>query len=270
MLARAGAVDELTQLADQVLELPALDQHYAAESRAGPAPPRAPPVRARLRAHRSRRRRSALLEAGGARAEAELVAGQVLSLLRAGVRGGEIAVVYRSARQVAPTRVARVRPVRDRAQRAAVSCRCSHTPLGRALRGAARCALLDERQARAGGPAGLSARARAAGPSGGRRPARGRLLREGLRQRGGARARILGWRLAEIDELSDGPRPRRRSCARSRAALLAAPHRRTAPVLERRRGARRARARDAHASPAGARRARSAAVGDELSSCSTS
>ena len=89
-------VEELRPLADRVLELPALDEHYDDGARAprcttssatcsSPSPQRVDPGDA-----------VRLLEAGGERAEAELVAAEVLELLRAGVAGDEIAVVYRS------------------------------------------------------------------------------------------------------------------------------------------------------------------------------
>ncbi|MGO9823009.1 MAG: PD-(D/E)XK nuclease family protein [Solirubrobacteraceae bacterium] len=227
MLARAGAAAELTQLADQVLELPALDQHYTAESRAGlhhlerclfePDCERIDPGPA-----------VALLEAGGARAEAELVAGHVVSLLRAGVRGGEIAVVYRSARQVAPL-VSRVFAQYGIALNAGRELPLPHTPLGRALRGAARCALLDERQARA---ADLLDYLRAPGLLDHQEVAdrlEARLLREGRDSVAAAR-QILGWRLSELDELSGSSHPGAQLCALARR-LFAAPHRHTAPVL---------------------------------------
>ena len=227
MLARAGAVAELTQLADQVLELPALDQHYADESR---------PALHHLERHlfESDAERIdpgpavALLEAGGARAEVELVAGQVLSLLRAGVRGGEIAVVYRSARQVAPL-VRRVFAQYGIALSATRELPLSHTPLGRALRGAARCALLDERRARAGDlldylrAPGLLEHLEVADRL------EARLLRDGLDSASAAR-RMLGWRLAELDELSEAPDPGAQLCALARR-VFAIPHRRAAATL---------------------------------------
>jgi ATP-dependent helicase/DNAse subunit B len=227
MLARASAVAELTQLADQVLELPALDQHYADASRAAlhhlerhlfePDGERIDPGPS-----------VGLLEAGGTRAEAELVAGHVLSLLRAGVRGGEIAVVYRSARQVAPL-LRRVFAQYGIALSATRELPLSHTPLGRALRGAARCALLDERRARAAdlldylGAPGLLEHQEVADRL------EARLLREGLDSASAAR-RMLGWRLAELDELSDAADPGAQLRALARQ-LFAAPHRHAAPTL---------------------------------------
>ena len=151
--ARAEAVEELRPLAESVTELPAQDEHYAPESRRRAAPPRALPVRAR-RASGSTPAVAGvtLLEAGGERAEAELVAAHVLELRRAGVPASEIVVVYRSRERAAPLLAPRVRPVRDR--RSAVGRRrpFGHTPLGRAVLGAARCAL-DPEAARRRGPA---------------------------------------------------------------------------------------------------------------------
>ena len=77
LAARAEAVEELRPLAQRVLELPALDEHYAPGSRDAlhhlerwlfeAAPGRVDPGDA-----------VRLLEAGGERAEAELVAAEVL------------------------------------------------------------------------------------------------------------------------------------------------------------------------------------------------
>ena len=83
---------------ERVEELPALDDHYAPDSRealhalerglfAGGAP--------RASAEQAVR----LLAAGGARAEIELIAAEVLALLRAGTRPGDVAVVFRDPRR---------------------------------------------------------------------------------------------------------------------------------------------------------------------------
>jgi ATP-dependent helicase/DNAse subunit B len=84
----------------RVEELPALDDHYMPESRdalhalerglfvdGGPQATAADPIR--------------LLAAGGARAEIELIASEVLALLRAGTRPGDVAVVFRDPRRYA-------------------------------------------------------------------------------------------------------------------------------------------------------------------------
>ncbi|HEY1523493.1 MAG TPA: PD-(D/E)XK nuclease family protein [Solirubrobacteraceae bacterium] len=99
--ARAEVVEELRQLAGRVVELPALDEYYEPGSRRvlhhlerwlfATAPERVEPGDA-----------VALFEAGGQRAEAELVGAEVLSLLRAGVPGHEIAVVCRSLAGAGP------------------------------------------------------------------------------------------------------------------------------------------------------------------------
>ena len=85
--ARAEVVQELLPLAGEVIELPPGDEHYAPRSRPalhalerGLFDPQAPvhdPGEAVI-----------LLEAGGARAEAELIARRVLALVRDGVAAG--------------------------------------------------------------------------------------------------------------------------------------------------------------------------------------
>jgi ATP-dependent helicase/DNAse subunit B len=140
--ARAEAVQELRPVAERVIELPALDDHYAPAARAvlhhlerwlfAAAPERVEPGDA-----------VRLLEAGGERAEAELVAAEVLLLLRAGVPGEQIAVMCRSlARSAAvlesvfaqygiPTAIEWSVPF-------------ARTALGRAVLALARCALSEE------------------------------------------------------------------------------------------------------------------------------
>jgi ATP-dependent helicase/DNAse subunit B len=97
----AATFERLRALAgERVEELPALDDHYARESRdalhamerglfvdGAPQATDASPVR--------------LLAAGGARAEIELIAAEVLALLRDGMRPGEVAVVFRDPRRYA-------------------------------------------------------------------------------------------------------------------------------------------------------------------------
>ncbi len=140
--ARAEAVEELRPLASRVLELPALEEHYAAGSRAAlhhlerhlfePGAERLDPGGA-----------VRLLEAGGERAEAELVAAQVLDLLRAGVPGEEIVVLERSLSGMAPLleRVFAQYGVPAASQR---EVRVAHTALGRSVLALARCAWLDD------------------------------------------------------------------------------------------------------------------------------
>ena len=92
--ARAATVEELRPLAAEVLHLPERSEHYAPSARRAlhhlerslfePAPDRRPPNGA-----------VRLLEAGGERAEAELVGAEVLELMRQGVEPREIAVLLR-------------------------------------------------------------------------------------------------------------------------------------------------------------------------------
>ena len=115
LVARAETVEELRPLAQRVAELPAQDAHYAPGSRA-----------ALHHLERSLFEREpveridpgdavVLLEAGGERAEAELVAQQIHELRRAGVPGDEIVVIHRSRARAAPLLEPRVRAVRNRA-----------------------------------------------------------------------------------------------------------------------------------------------------------
>jgi RecB family exonuclease len=227
LVTRAEAVEELRPLADRVLELPALDEHYEPTSRAAlhhlerslfeAEPERVDPGAAVV-----------LLESGGARAEAELVAGRVLGLLRDGVAGDEIVVVYRSLASAAPL-VAAVFEQYGIALACTFELPLAHAPLGRALLGAARCALLDEGSA---GAQDLLAYLRAPGVL--ERPEIADALeadsrREGLRTAAAARAR-LGWNLAELDALRTATDPGGELCRLARR-LFAAPHRGAAPAL---------------------------------------
>jgi ATP-dependent helicase/DNAse subunit B len=229
--ARAEAVEELRPLAARVLELPAADDHYEPGSRAvlhqlerrlfEPRDPNAEVIDPGAAVR--------LLEAGGERAETELVASEVLALLRAGIPGEEIAVVYRS-----PSRsVALVERVFASAgiplafeHRVAFG----HTTLGRGLLGLARCALLEEERARAGDlidylrSPGLLAHPEVA--DGLERDVR----REGLRTAALARAK-LGWRLSEIEAMREARDPIAELNRQARR-LFAAPHRRRAPMLD--------------------------------------
>ncbi len=137
--ARAEVVEELRQLATRVVELPALDEYYEPGARQAlhhlerwlfaSAPERLSPGDA-----------VELLEAGGQRAEAELVGAEVLSLLRSGVPGHEIAVVCRSLAGAGPL----IQSVFDQyGIPVAIERRLpfAATALGRALIALARCAL---------------------------------------------------------------------------------------------------------------------------------
>jgi ATP-dependent helicase/DNAse subunit B len=225
--ARAEVVQELRALAQRVKELPALDEHYELQSRAPlhhlerwlfePAADRVDPgptVR--------------LLEAGGERAEVELVAAEVLELLRAGMPAEEIVVVYRSLARAAPL----LERVFERYGIALASQRripFTHTAFGRSVRALARCALLAEEQARAEDlldylrSPGLLERIEVADAL------EADIRRQGLRTAAQARAR-LGWELPEIDALrnaDDAPA----ELARNARRLFAGPYRSTAALL---------------------------------------
>jgi len=227
LLARAEPVQALAPLADRVLELPALDQHYE------------PRARAALH-HLERRLFEAggeridpgaavrLLEAGGERAEAELVAREVLALRAAGVAAEQMVVVHRSPARVAPL-IAHVFGDYGLELAGAHRLPFAHTPLGRGVRALARCALLDAEQASAQDlvdyirAPGTLARIEVADA------VEARVRREGLRTAAQARA-CLRWTLDEIDSLRAASDPAG-ELGRHARRLFAAPHHRTAPIL---------------------------------------
>jgi ATP-dependent helicase/DNAse subunit B len=228
LVARAETMEELRPLAEQVIELPAQDEHYAPASRAvlhhlerslfatEPAE-RVEPGEA-----------VTLLEAGGERAEAELVAEQVLELLHAGVPASEVVVIYRSRSQAAPL-LGHVFAQYGIPLATGHAPPLAHTPLGRGVLGAARCALLPAGEARA---ADLLAYLRTPGRLETPEIADGLdadIRREGLRTAAQARDR-LGWELPELDELGQAADPARALCRLARR-LFAAPHRDAAPEL---------------------------------------
>jgi len=226
--ARAEVVEELRPLAERVIELPASDEHYAPGSRTAlhhlerelfepDAVSRIDPGRA-----------IALFEAGGERAEAELGAAEVLELLRAGVPGEEIAVVYRSLAAAAPL-VERVFAQYGIAVAVDRRTALRHTALGRSLLALARCALLDDGPGRANDLLEYL-----------RSPGRGEppetvdrlekdVRRKSLKTMQAARAR-LDADLGEIDKLRAAEDPAKELAAQARR-LLAAPHQAKAPVL---------------------------------------
>lgn len=225
--ARAEVVAELRQIAQRVLELPPLDEYYESESRAAlhhlerelfEAPGEQVDPRAAIR----------LLEAGGERAEAELVAAEVLALLRAGVPAEEIVVVYRSLGRAAPVierAFARygIHPAIER------QVSFGHTSLGRGLLALARCALLEDERTR---PEDLLWYLRTPGML--ERPEladalEARVRRECLRTAAQARE-VLGWDLREIEALRDA-RDKAAALADQARRLFAAPHRARAPLL---------------------------------------
>jgi ATP-dependent helicase/DNAse subunit B len=145
LLARASVVEELRQQAQRVIELPPLDDYYAPEARLALhhlernlfeiEPPTVDPGES-----------VQLLEAGGERAEGELVAAAVLAALDEGVPAQEIVVVCRS--------LARSGALLEGALRrygvAVASARTlplAHTALGRVVLATVRCALLEPDQA---------------------------------------------------------------------------------------------------------------------------
>lgn len=145
LAARATVVEDLRELAQIVTELPALDEYYEPAARAAlhhlernlfeRDPPSVDPGSA-----------VELLEAGGERAEAELIAAEVLAALHEGVEPDEIVVVCRSLARSGALLEGTLR----RYGVPAASTRTvplGHTALGGAVLAMARCALLEGDQA---------------------------------------------------------------------------------------------------------------------------
>jgi RecB family exonuclease len=143
LAARAETVEALRPMAAEVETLESQDEHYTDGSRvvlhhlerhlfAVRAPRLSEPV------DPGAARAVTLLEAGGERAEAELVASEILELIGAGVPGEEIAVLYRSP--AAASLVRRVFEQYGVRVSANAALALGHTTLGRALLAAARCA----------------------------------------------------------------------------------------------------------------------------------
>jgi ATP-dependent helicase/DNAse subunit B len=229
--ARAETVEELRPLAQNVIEMPALGEHYAPDSRQAlhhlerslfepnPDTERVDPKTA-----------VGLLEAGGELAEAELVAAEVLALLCAGTPGEEVAVIYRSPERSAALieRVFRRYGIPVASER---RIRLLTIPLGRALLALARCALLAPEQARADD---LLDHLRATEPAEEIDQFEAEVRREGLRTAAQARARARGRfepALAEIDMLRAAEDLGAALAGHARR-LLTAPHRSQAPVLD--------------------------------------
>ena len=227
--ARAPLVEELRPLAQRVLELPAVDEYYEPESRAAlhhlerwlfePVPPQPIDPGSAV----------GLLESAGERAEAELVAAEVLSVLRDGVPGEEIAVVYRSLARVGPV-VAHVLGRYGVAVAYERRTPFAHTALGRGVLALARCALLGDEEATAGD---LLEYLRTPGVLG--RPEKAdklefEVIRERLATAVQARER-LGFDLREIDAVGRSEDPGAELLAQARR-LLSAPYGHTAPVLD--------------------------------------
>jgi ATP-dependent helicase/DNAse subunit B len=224
--ARAELAEELRQIAQRVVELPAVDEYYAARSRAalhhlerrlfeGPSERLDPGPAVRL------------LEASGERAEAELLGAEVLALLGAEVPAEEIAVVYRSL----PDRPVIEHVFRSYGIPIAIDRRVpfGHTTLGRSVLALARCALLGEEEAQA---QELVAYLRSPGLLD--RPEvvdalETRIRCEGLRTAAQARERAR-FSLDEIDALRQAADPMA-ELERSARRLLALPSRAKAALL---------------------------------------
>lgn len=235
----AAIIGDLGALAGEVQELPALDEHFDPASRAAlhhlerhlfePRAPRVPAGEA-----------VRLLVAGGERAEAELVAAELLALLgEERVPAERIAVVLRTPEQGGAL-LAQVLDSYGIPYALARRLAFAHTVLGRCLLALARCAL----DAHAASPADLLTWLRAPG-----RLERLELAdrlevtirREAITDLAGARRAWEeapgGWPLRELDRLrgaaADGPAALLAALGRDARALFAAPHRGRAPLLDR-------------------------------------
>ena len=219
LAARAEVVEDLRERAATVHELPALDEYYEPGSRVAlhhlerylfePSPPRVEPGEV-----------VGLLEAGGERAEAELLASEVLAALRDGVPASEIVVVCRSLRRSGPLLLRTLRRYGVPAA-GAIRTRLAHTALGRALLGLARCALQPDAAA-----SELLAYLRAPGLLDSPEPVdklAAELARRGLTTAADARPLARGLPLGAIDELRRATDPAAALAIHTRR-LLAAPH----------------------------------------------
>ena len=219
LAARAEVVEDLRARAASVRELPALDEYYEPGSRVAlhhlerhlfeQSPPRIDPGEV-----------VGLLEAGGERAEAELVASEVLAALRDGVAASEVVVVCRSLRH---SGLLLLRTLRRYGVPAAGAIRTvlPHTALGRALLGLTRCAFSPEAAA-----SELLAYLRAPGLLDSPAPVdtlAAELARRGLTTAADARPLARGLPLGAIDELRRAPDPAAALAVHARR-LLAAPH----------------------------------------------
>jgi ATP-dependent helicase/DNAse subunit B len=227
LAARAEAVEELRAVARRVHELPARDDYYEPKARHilhhierqlfEPAPERADPGPA-----------VRLLEAGGERAEIELVAAEVISLLEDGLAAEEIAVVYRSLGRVAPL-LGRVFEEYGIPIAIDYEVPFGHTTLGHGLLALARCGLLEEHEVSATDliqylrMPGMLERLELADRL------EAEVRREGLTTLAQARERFE-FALEEIDVLRQAA-DAAPELARQGRRLLAAPNRRQAPVL---------------------------------------
>jgi ATP-dependent helicase/DNAse subunit B len=230
LAARATVVEELRALAQSVTQLPALDDHYAADSRTPlhhlerhlfePDPPTIEPGPA-----------VTLIEAGSERIEAELVAAELLDALRDGIAPQEIVVVCRSLQrsgELFERALTRVGVLSTSAR----TLPLAHTPLGRALLGLTRYALLPSAQRTI---EDLLAFLRHPGVADSadavdrfERSVRTQGGRAGMALRTAGPA--LRGAFAEVERLRLAPE-RLPGLAESTRTLIAAPHRGQAPVL---------------------------------------
>jgi ATP-dependent helicase/DNAse subunit B len=231
LAARAGVVEELRGRAASVRQLPALDDYYAPAARA---------ALHHLERHLFETTPTALdpgdavvlLEAGGERAEAELVADEVMTALAAGVEPVDVVVICRAlprSAQVLERALAR----REIAATSARRVPLAHTSLGRALLGLATCAFTPA----AAGVEDLLAYLRAPGIVADLAMLdafEARARQTGIAQLSELRA-LRGASelpLADIDDLRRGGDPAAALAGAARR-LLAAPHHQTAAVLTR-------------------------------------
>ncbi len=226
--ARATVAQELAAIATTVRTLPSGAEHYEDAARAAlhqlerfvfeRAPVRVDPGGA-----------VTLMEAGGELAEAELIAAEVLTSLRSGVKPEEIVVVCRSLQRSGALleRVLRRHGVEVASDRVIP---VSHTGLGRGLLALARCTLLGADQASA---EDLVCYLRAPGVFENvdvLDALEATIRRSALRSAGQARA-ASGLTLGEIDSLRAADDPGA-ELARQARRLLVAPHRGCAARLD--------------------------------------
>ncbi len=167
----------------------------------------------------------ALFEAGGERAEAELVAAEVLALMRGGMPAEDIVVVYRSPAGAAAL-LERVFTQYGIPLAAPREVPFGHTPIGRSLLGLARCAWLGPDRASAGD---LLDYVHAVNPGEVADGLEAEVRRRALRTAGDAAAR-LSHELPELVALREAADPPAELAARA-AALLSSGHRGSAPIL---------------------------------------
>jgi superfamily I DNA/RNA helicase len=230
LAARASLVEELRALAQSVTQLAALDEYYAADSRAplhhlerhlfDSDPPTIEP-----------RDAVTLMEAGSERTEAELVAAEVLVALQDGVDPAEVVIVCRSLAKSADLferALARVGVLSTSAHQVPLG----QTTLGRALLGLTRYALLPGSQRSVEDLIAYLRYPGAAENAADVDRFELRVRRQGGRAAAALRASgpALESTFAEIERLRLAPE-RLVALAESTRRLIAAPHRGQAPIL---------------------------------------